>query len=84
MLHGDIRTYVNLGRLLDDRGLVPTAAMAFTTPEADPSSPGPRTRQLTLDALRRQIERSHALGASVLCGPMYHPLGRMRRRGTDA
>jgi D-psicose/D-tagatose/L-ribulose 3-epimerase len=73
-----------LARRLEDLGLDRTSSMAILDPAQDPSSPDPARRRAALDLLKALIDRAAALGASVLCGPMYQPLGHFTGQGPTA
>lgn len=75
IMEGQAPAYRELGRMLDDLGLKRTASMAFVTPEVNPVSADPARRQAAKDNLRWLIECAHALGAPVICGPMYQTIG---------
>jgi D-psicose/D-tagatose/L-ribulose 3-epimerase len=81
IFEGGVEVYRDLGRLLDDLGLQRTAAMAFVTPDENPASPDVARRQAAADALRHKIECARAVGATVLCGPMFQTLGEFTGRG---
>lgn len=67
--------YRRLGALLDDMGLERTAVAIIPDADHDPVSPDPARRQRAVDHLRRVVDCCAALGASVLAGPWYQPLG---------
>lgn len=75
IMEGKVAAYRELGALLDDLGLKRTSSMAFVTPEINPVSDNPAFRQAASDNLKWLIECAHALGAPVICGPMYQTIG---------
>lgn len=75
IMEGEVAAYRELGKLLDDLGLKRTSSMAFVTPEVNPVSDDPKCRQAAVDNLKWLIECAHALGAPVICGPMYQTIG---------
>lgn len=75
IMEGRAEAYRDLGRMLDDLGLQRTSSMAFVTPEVNPVSENPASRQAAKDNLRWLIDCAHALGAPVICGPMYQTIG---------
>jgi len=75
IFEGDLAHYRQLGKLLDDVGLERTSSMAFVTPETNPISDDPKVRQAAVDMMRWLIDSAQALGAPVICGPMFQTLG---------
>ena len=75
IMEGKVGDYRELGKLLDGLGLKRTSSMAFVTPEINPVSDNPACRQAATDNLKWLIECAHALGAPVICGPMYQTIG---------
>lgn len=75
IMEGKAGDYRELGRLLDEVGLKRTASMAFVSPEVNPVSEDARCREAAADQMRWLIECAHALGAPVICGPMFQTLG---------
>jgi D-psicose/D-tagatose/L-ribulose 3-epimerase len=70
-----------LGKILDDVGLERTCSMAILEASQDPLSDDPARRQGAVDYMRRLIERTASLGATVLCGPMYQVIGQFSGKG---
>jgi D-psicose/D-tagatose/L-ribulose 3-epimerase len=75
IMEGEVAAYRELGRILDDIGLKRTSSMAFVTRETNPASENPAHRQAAADNLKWRIECAYALGATVICGPMYQTIG---------
>jgi D-psicose/D-tagatose/L-ribulose 3-epimerase len=75
IMEGQAEAYRDLGRLLDDLGLKRTSSMAFVTPDVNPVSDDPACRKAAVDNLKWLIECAHALGAPVICGPMFQTIG---------
>ena len=75
IMEGEVSAYRELGRILDDLGLKRTSSMAFVSSEVNPVSDDPAIRQAAKDNLKGLIECAHALGAPVICGPMYQTIG---------
>jgi D-psicose/D-tagatose/L-ribulose 3-epimerase len=71
----DVAHYANLGSILRDLGLDCTAVTTIPNEAHSPISPDPAARQGGFDHLAQVIDCSAALGATVLCGPWYQPLG---------
>ncbi|MCX7818662.1 MAG: sugar phosphate isomerase/epimerase [Kiritimatiellae bacterium] len=84
VMGGRAGDWAAFGRLLKEEGLECTTSTAFTSPDANPADADVRRRRAALDALRSWIECAHALGASVLCGPMYQTLGCFSGRAPTA
>lgn len=74
-MEGNVADYVELGKMLDDLGLARTSSMAFVTPEQNPVSDDPRQRQGAVDHLNWLIDCAHAMGSTVICGPMFQTIG---------
>jgi D-psicose/D-tagatose/L-ribulose 3-epimerase len=81
IMEGKVAAYRELGKLLDDLGLKRTSSMAFVTPEVNPVSDNPVFRQAAVDNLKWLIECAHALGAPVVCGPMFQTIGAFSGNG---
>jgi D-psicose/D-tagatose/L-ribulose 3-epimerase len=71
----DAAHYRHLGALLDDIGLERTAVAIIPDEAHSPVSPEAAHRQGAIDHLRRVIDCGAALGAQVLAGPWFQPLG---------
>ena len=81
IMEGQVSAFRELGLLLDDLGLKRTSSMAFVTPDINPVSESPAIRQAAADNLKWLIECAHALGAPVICGPMYQTIGAFTGNG---
>ncbi|MCL2104313.1 MAG: TIM barrel protein [Kiritimatiellaeota bacterium] len=81
IMEGGVEAYAELGRILDDLGLARTSSMAFTSPDANPVSEDPLRRQGAADHLNWLIDCAHALGATVICGPMFQTIGQFTGGG---
>ena len=66
--------FERLGRRLDDLGLERTA-VTFRSAEDNPASPDPAVRRRGVEATNRVLDCCAAVGATILCGPYYGPLG---------
>jgi D-psicose/D-tagatose/L-ribulose 3-epimerase len=64
------------GLILKELGLGCTAIAALDAASADPASRDRALRQAALHTLKRAIDNTKALGAVVLCGPLFQGLGR--------
>ena len=67
---GDDGDYPALARVLDAVGLQRTA-VGFSRADADPIHSDAAVRRRALDHLRRLIDRTHALGSTLLGGPIH-------------
>jgi D-psicose/D-tagatose/L-ribulose 3-epimerase len=72
---GDVPHYKKVARALKDNGLKCTTCTVMPDEEHNPISADPKHRQGAVDYLKWAIDCNAALGAEVLCGPMYQPLG---------
>jgi len=80
-MEGKVSDYVQLGKILDDLGLERTSSMAFVTPDQNPVSGDSRQRQGAVDHLNWLIDCSHAMGSTVICGPMFQTIGQFTGNG---
>lgn len=80
-MDGKVSDYIELGKILDDLGLERTSSMAFVTPEQNPVSDDPRQRQGAIDHLNWLIDCAHAMGSTVICGPMFQTIGQFTGNG---
>ncbi|MFM5947683.1 MAG: sugar phosphate isomerase/epimerase family protein [Novosphingobium sp.] len=71
----DVAHYARLGAILRDLGLDCTAVTTIPDEAHSPISSDPTTRQAGYEHLARVIDCAEALGADLLCGPWYQPLG---------
>ena len=69
-----------LARRLDDLGLARTV-VTVAAPEANPISPDAGVRRAGVDHLKSCVDSCVTLGADVLCGPIYSPVGGLVGRG---
>lgn len=80
-MEGKVSDYVQLGKILDGLGLERTSSMAFVTPEQNPVSDDPLQRQGAVDHLNWLIDCAHAMGSTVICGPMFQTIGQFTGNG---
>jgi D-psicose/D-tagatose/L-ribulose 3-epimerase len=71
----DVGHYRRLGAMLDDIGLERTAVGLIPDEAHSPISPDAAARQAGVEHLTRVIDCCEAVGAQVLAGPWYQPLG---------
>jgi D-psicose/D-tagatose/L-ribulose 3-epimerase len=74
----------DLAARLDGLGLARTSSMAILDPLQNPASQDPAHRRAALDLLRSLVDRAAALGAPVMCGPMFQTLGHFTGQGPTA
>lgn len=74
VFEGTVAEYQEFGHMLRDLGLEATALTVMDA-SANPISESPAVRQAARDRLHWVLERCHALGAGVLCGPLHSALG---------
>lgn len=72
---GDTAHYRWLGEVLDGLGLQRTAVAIIPGPAESPLSPDPSVRQAAVDHLLSVTECAAELGAELLAGPWFQPLG---------
>jgi D-psicose/D-tagatose/L-ribulose 3-epimerase len=75
VFEGDAAHYRELSKVLNDNGLAATTVTVIPDEEHNPISPKAEHRNAGLDYLKWAIDCSQALGAEVICGPFYQPLG---------
>ena len=75
LFSGDADHYQKVGQALKDNGLGCTSCTVMPDEEHNPISADPKHRQGGIDYLKWVIDCCEALGAEVLCGPFYQPLG---------
>ena len=80
-MDGEVGAYAELGHILDDLGLARTSSMAFTSPDVNPVSDDARQRQGAVDHLNWLIDCAHAMGSTVICGPMFQTIGQFTGAG---
>jgi len=74
VFEGEINHYIAMGSRLDDMGLGRTAVTVMAEHE-NPASLNATIRQASLDRLKWVIDRAHAIGCVLLCGPLHSGLG---------
>lgn len=70
----DRAAFAALGEHLDELGLARTAVTVLN-PETDAISPDPKIRQAAVQHLQDTLECCEAVGADLLCGPLYAAIG---------
>jgi D-psicose/D-tagatose/L-ribulose 3-epimerase len=74
------RQWSDLGKKCDELGLERTVSTALPK-DSIPVSDDPQLRQNALEFLKGTVDRSHELGAKVICGPLCAPVGYLVGRG---
>lgn len=67
--------YAELGQILDDIGLKRTTTAIIPDAAHNPLSPDPAVRTRAIQHVERVMDCAAALGAQVLAGPLFQPLG---------
>ncbi|WP_338874768.1 sugar phosphate isomerase/epimerase family protein [Spirosoma sp. SC4-14] len=75
----DASAYKQFGDHLQQLGLQSTAVMVMS-PEENPASPSQTIREQGLNRLKQAIDQAHAMGATVICGPMHSAFATFSRR----
>ncbi len=81
LFSGDPAHYAQVGKALADHGLECTTVTVIPDRARNPISPDAKDRAGAVDFLKWAVECSAALGAEVLCGPYYQPLGVFTGKG---
>ncbi|WP_244177653.1 sugar phosphate isomerase/epimerase family protein [Streptomyces atriruber] len=68
-----------VGKVLDATGVAPAAVVAVMSDGRNLVRADPITARTTQDYLRRCVDAAHAVGAPVVAGPVYAPVGRTWR-----
>lgn len=64
------KAYKDIGQFTKDLGLETTTVFVLG-PEENPIDPDPKVRAKALEKIKWTIDRSHDLGAKVICGPFH-------------
>lgn len=75
----DVTAYRQLGSHLQQLGLQSTAVMVVG-PDENPASESAKIREQAVNFLKGAIDRAHAMGATVICGPMHSAFATFTRR----
>ncbi len=81
VFEGNTAHFEKVSKALKDNGLAATAVNVIPDEEHSPISPEAKHRQGAVEYLKWAIDCSSALGAEVLCGPIYQPLGAFSGEG---
>ncbi len=72
---GEVGHYRRIAAVLKDDGLEPTVTINILDEEHNPISINPVYRKNAVEYLKWTIDCADALGAQVICGPFYQPVG---------
>lgn len=75
IFEADHAHFEEVGKAIKDNGLACTAVTVIPDEQHNPISADAKHREGAAEYLKWAIECSEALGAEVLCGPFYQPLG---------
>jgi D-psicose/D-tagatose/L-ribulose 3-epimerase len=75
----DVSAYRQFGHHLQQLGLQSTTVMVVG-PDENPASESARIREQALSFLKAAIDRAHAMGATVICGPIHSAFATFSRR----
>ena len=75
VFEGDTAHFEKVSKVLKDNGLASTVVTVIPDEEHNPISSQASHRQGAVEYLKWAIDCTQALGASVMCGPFYQPLG---------
>lgn len=75
LFNGTPAHYATVGRALGDEGLACTAVTVIPDEAHNPIGPDAANRAGAVDYLKWAVDCCAAMGADVLCGPFYQPLG---------
>lgn len=84
IIEGTPDHYRRISAELEKRGLESTAVTIIPDEEHNPISDNPAHRLAAFDHLKWAIDCAEALGAELLCGPFYQPLGSFSGTGPTA
>jgi len=83
VFEGDVRHYQELAAMLDDIGLERTAVSAMGDPSMNLIG-NATERASGVDYMRATLDKAHALGAKLICGPLHSTLGHFSGEGPTA
>ena len=81
VLEGDTGHFEKVCKVLKDNGLGVTVVGLVPDEEHNPISGEARNRERALEHFKWTIDCSQVLGAEVICGPFYQPLGVFSGKG---
>lgn len=83
VFEGDVNHYKDLAGMLDDIGLDRTAVSAMGDPAMNLIGEA-TARAKGVDYMRATLDKAHALGATLICGPLHSTLGHFSGEGPTA
>jgi len=75
VFEGTPEHYAKVAHVIEDNGLESTAVTIIPDEDRNPLSPDANKRRAAVDHLKWAVDCTEALGAEVLAGPYYQPLG---------
>jgi len=81
IFEGTPEHYAKVGQVLDDTGLERTGVTIMPDEKRNPGSADAGLRRAAADHMKWAVECAAALGAPVLAGPFYQPLGKFSGKG---
>lgn len=81
LFNGDPAHYAKVAQALKDNGLDCTAVTVIPDKAHSPISPDIKDREGAVNHLKWAVDCCAAMGAEVLCGPYYQPLGTFTGKG---
>ena len=75
----DVSVYRQFGSHLNQLGLQSTC-VTVVGPDENPASESVAVRERAVDHLKGMVDRAHAMGASVVCGPFHSAFATFTRR----
>ena len=75
----DVKAYRQFGAHLKQLGLQSTCVMVMS-PDENPASDSATIREQGLTRLKGAIDRAHAMGATVICGPFHSAFAQFSRQ----
>lgn len=75
----DVAVYQKFGDHLKQTGLQSTC-VTVVGPDTNPASESASVRQQAIEHLKGVVDRAHAMGASVICGPFHSAFATFTRR----
>ncbi len=79
----DVSVYRKFGEHLRQLGLQSTC-VTVVGPDTNPASESPKVREQAVAQLKGVIDRAHAMGATVVCGPFHSAFAIFTRREPQA
>jgi D-psicose/D-tagatose/L-ribulose 3-epimerase len=84
ILEGTPAHYQKIRKVVTDNGLACDVVTNMPDAKHNPVSPDRKLRANALDFMKRVVDCTQALGADLLCGPFYQPVGLFTGTGPSA